>query len=132
MDFGKKLKKLLNDKDMSQTDLSKLTDIKQSVINGWIKGHSNNPKFSTLEKLAEALNVSVNYFTDNKNTEKADSPAESYKDMNMNMKLIIDLIEKQNKIIEEKEKNFEEKMKRYETENSLLKKEIELIKNKIQ
>ena len=59
MDFGKKLKKLLKEKDMTQTDLANKINISHPVISRWIKGHSNNPKMETLEKIAKALNVDV-------------------------------------------------------------------------
>ena len=56
---GKRIKKLLTEKNISQKELSEKTKIKQQIISDWINGR-RNPKKESLEKLATALKVSVN------------------------------------------------------------------------
>ena len=121
MDFGKKLKKLLKEKDMTQTDLANKINISHPVISRWIKGHSNNPKMETLEKIAKALNVDVRYFVDDRNDIELKNS--NINDNNNIINLIMKLIEDQNRISIENNKKFE-------AEISLLKKEIEFLKIK--
>lgn len=63
-DFIKKLKLAMLESGLTQTDLAKKIGITQSSINKWIDG-TNNPKLSTLEKVAQATGKPVNYFFDN-------------------------------------------------------------------
>lgn len=62
--FIKKLKLAMLESGLTQTDLAKKIGITQSSITKWIDG-TNNPKISTLEKVAKATGKSVNYFFDN-------------------------------------------------------------------
>ena len=122
--FSQQLRKIMFEKNLTQKDLGDLLGVKRPMISNWVTGF-RNPSFNSIKKLAEALNVSVSYFTEDtaakKNTEKSDD---------INLKIIMNLIEKQNKIFEEKEKKLEEKIKRYKAENDLLKKDIEFVKKK--
>ena len=63
-DFIKKLKLAMLESGLTQTDLAKKIGITQSSINKWIDG-TNNPKISTLKKVAKATGKPVNYFFDN-------------------------------------------------------------------
>ena len=51
MSFGKKLKRILEEKEITQTELAKKLNCGHAVINRWIKGRSNNPKFESIEKV---------------------------------------------------------------------------------
>ena len=62
MTFGIKLKRLLEEKNITQTKLAEMLNCRQSIISRWIKGISANPKKETIDKLANALNVSPTYF----------------------------------------------------------------------
>lgn len=62
MTFGIKLKRLLEEKNITQTKLAEMLDCRQSIISRWIKGISANPKKETIDKLANALNVPPTYF----------------------------------------------------------------------
>ena len=62
MTFGTKLKRLLEEKNVTQTKLAEMLDCRQSIISRWIKGISANPKKETIDKLANALNVPPTYF----------------------------------------------------------------------
>lgn len=62
MTFGKKLKRLLEERNITQTKLAEMLNCRQSIISRWIKGISANPKKETIDKLANALNVPPTYF----------------------------------------------------------------------
>lgn len=62
MTFGKKLKKLLEEKNITQTKLAEMLNCRQSIISRWIKEISSNPKKETIDKLANALDVPPSYF----------------------------------------------------------------------
>ena len=59
-DFQKRLKRLLKEKKMTQSDLSKITGITQSSISDWIKG-KYLPRQDKVFILAKALQVSPSY-----------------------------------------------------------------------
>jgi len=60
---GKKIKNILIKKNISQKQLSELTNIKQQIISDWINGR-RNPKADSLKKLSNALKEPLSYFTD--------------------------------------------------------------------
>lgn len=62
MTFGKKLKRLLEERNITQTKLAEMLNCKQSIISRWVKEISANPKKETIDKLANALNVPPTYF----------------------------------------------------------------------
>ncbi len=121
MNFGEKLKKILKEKDISQTDLAKKLNVKHSVVNRWVRGLSNNPQMDTIEKISNVLDVPVNYFINNKNESVENDDKNRYKDNDV-ISLVMKLIENQNKLIDEKEEKFKEKIKRLESEIACLKK----------
>ncbi len=127
MNFGDKLKKILKEKDMSQSDLAKMLNIKHPVISRWIKGRSNNPKMETIEKLAEGLNIPVNYFLESGSVPPANPLNSTQETRNQNA----DNIGLITRLIDEQNKKFEEKNRRFELEISLLKKDNELLKKEI-
>ena len=59
MEFGKRLKKLLDAKNMTEYRLSKVTGISKSTINALVHGASKKPNSETLEKIARALEINV-------------------------------------------------------------------------
>lgn len=62
MTFGKKLKQLLEERNITQTKLAEMLNCKQSIISRWVKEISANPKKETIDKLANALDVPPSYF----------------------------------------------------------------------
>lgn len=62
--FIKKLKLAMLESGFNQVSLAKKLGIKSASVSQWLTG-KNNPKISTLEKLAKATGKPVNYFFDN-------------------------------------------------------------------
>lgn len=60
MSFSKNLKKAMEERNMSQAELSALTGIGKSSISQYLSG-KNEPKPHAVEKMAEALECSVAY-----------------------------------------------------------------------
>lgn len=58
-DIGKNIKKLREQRDISQDRLSKLADISSNTIAKLELGQSPNPTIETLKKIAKALEVGV-------------------------------------------------------------------------
>jgi len=56
--LGKNLKKIRTAKKMSQGDISRSLDVHRAYISG-IENGKRNPTLATIEKLANALRVSV-------------------------------------------------------------------------
>ena len=63
-DFIKKLKLGMLESGFNQVSLAKKIGIKSNSVSQWLTG-KNNPKLSTLEKVAKATGKPVNYFFDN-------------------------------------------------------------------
>ena len=57
--IGKNIKKLRQDKDISQDKLSKLADISLNTVVKIELDQSPNPTLETIQKLAKALDVSL-------------------------------------------------------------------------
>ena len=57
--IGKNIKKLRQTKELSQDRLSKLADVSYNSIIKLETGGITNPTIETLQKIAKALNVSV-------------------------------------------------------------------------
>ena len=61
MSFSKNLKALMVQRNMTQKELCGLTGISASGISQYLSGATGVPKETTLRKLAEALDTSVDY-----------------------------------------------------------------------
>jgi len=57
--LGKNLKKIRTAKKMSQGDISRALEVHRAYISG-IENGKRNPTLATIEKLANAIGVSVN------------------------------------------------------------------------
>ena len=104
--FGKRLKKILLEKDITQQNLADKLKIGKTVISRWITG-GRNPSLSSVKNIAEVLNVPLDYFIDNDKNSNTQNSTE-----NIDNKLIIDLIRKENKILEERIKKLETEIKK--------------------
>lgn len=71
--LGEKLKKIRTEKKLSLRELGKLAHISHSFIADIESGRSN-PSLSTLEAIAKALGVPVNYFLSDKD-DQLDTPS---------------------------------------------------------
>ncbi|AZK44800.1 helix-turn-helix domain-containing protein [Paenibacillus lentus] len=60
MNFAERLKSIMEEKNMSQTELSDLTGIGKSSISQYLSG-KNEPNQKRIEKFADALNCSTAY-----------------------------------------------------------------------
>ena len=60
-DFSKQLSNLLEERGLSQTDLSKLTGIKESIIHDWI-AEKYLPHIDERVRIAKILNVGIERF----------------------------------------------------------------------
>ncbi len=71
MSFLNKLEKLMREKNIENINqLSKETGVPYTTIDGFYKKGTENIKLSTLRKLAEYFNCSLDYLVDDKVTEK--------------------------------------------------------------
>lgn len=74
MNFGEKLRKLRNDRKMTQEELAKRVGVSRATIAGY-ETKGKEPPYSTLIKIAKELNCSIDYLLknnveDNVNIEK--------------------------------------------------------------
>lgn len=60
MSFSERLKKAMSERQMNQAELSALTGIGKSSISQYLSG-KNEPKDSAIQKMADALDCSVDY-----------------------------------------------------------------------
>lgn len=61
MDFNK-LRDLLEEKNLTQLELSNLTGISKTAINGWLKGRTATIDSDNLVKISKVLGVTPGYF----------------------------------------------------------------------
>ena len=61
MSFSKNLKQIMYEQEMSQKDLCGLTGLSPASISQYLSGATGTPKPTTLKKIAEALETSVEY-----------------------------------------------------------------------
>lgn len=76
--FGQRLKEIRLSRGMSQQDLANKISTSKSVISGYESGR-NDPAQSVVIKLADALDVSINYLM-GQNNEKYHKPLENEND----------------------------------------------------
>ena len=70
MSFTDKLERLMKNNGISnKSELSRLSGIPYTTIDGFYKKGSDNIKLSTLKKLAECLNCSLDYLVDDSTEE---------------------------------------------------------------
>ena len=62
--LGDKINELLKARGLSQTDLARKTGIAKQTINSIIKRNNKAIEFSAMEKIADALEVPIEYFSE--------------------------------------------------------------------
>ena len=67
--FAITLKKLLQEKNMKQNELARLTKINKSSISEYLSGNYQ-PKYKNILRIAEVLNVSPNIFLEDTSSEE--------------------------------------------------------------
>lgn len=60
--FSEKLREIMELRDMTATDLSRITGLSKATLSKWMNSKGKDPKLSTIKKIAEALHVSPEYF----------------------------------------------------------------------
>ena len=99
--FAKQLNNLMFERNISQEDLAKKIKINRQMISYWLNS-GKNPSLSSIQKIANALKVSINYFIDGSTPIKNE----------------------ENKDVWSKIELLEEKLKRHEIEIKYLKDKI--------
>jgi transcriptional regulator with XRE-family HTH domain len=87
---GNRLEELLNAKKIKPGTLATMTGISKSTIYSIIKRNNKNVAYSTMEKIADALGVPVEYFYDHDSAEEKEKPVPMNEDEQV--KEIIELI----------------------------------------
>lgn len=116
--FCEQLRKALYEKRLTQKDLAEKIGVNRPVVNRWMTGNSN-PSFNSLKKIASALELPLNYFSEDYNIN-----TEIYNENNTE-KDISKIV-----LLEEKIKRLEAEIMLTRKDNELLKKEIEILKEK--
>ena len=75
MSFGKNLKNLIEERNMTQKELAKFLNIAPSTLGGYVQG-VREPDYHTLKLLANYFEVSIDYLLDNR-TGKSTTPQEN-------------------------------------------------------
>lgn len=68
MEFNKRLQQILDDKKLKQISLCELTGLSSAQVNHLVSGRTHDPKLSTVVKIADALDVSIDYLAGRKRT----------------------------------------------------------------
>ena len=102
--IGNRIKELLYEKRITQTELAKKMNIHRQVLVNWLNG-TRKPKIENIEKIAKSLNISI--------------------DKILNNKVI------KTKMGKDKEAVYKEKLKIKEQENKLLKEKIIFLEKQI-
>ena len=63
MDFGNRLKELLEQREISQKEFAAMLNIAPTTLNGYIKNR-RQPDIDTIKKIAYTLNVSTDFLLD--------------------------------------------------------------------
>ena len=87
---GDKLQKMLDAKNIKAGTLATMTGISKSTIYSIIRRNNKNVDFSTMEKIADALDIPVEYFYDRSSSEEKEKPVPVEEDEQI--REIIDLI----------------------------------------
>lgn len=74
--FSDRLKKILEEKDITQAQLAKMTGITQSSISDWLRGRYA-PKQDKIDLIARALNVTPTYLMGWEDTENETDETET-------------------------------------------------------
>lgn len=68
MEFNKRLQCVLDQKKLKQISLCELTGLSSAQVHHLVSGRTHDPKLSTVVKIADALDVSLDYLAGRKQT----------------------------------------------------------------
>ncbi len=105
MDFGEKIKRIMFENNLTQQQFAQKIGSKHPAVSRWINGTSKNPTLETLEKISKAFNIPVSYLSDDSQNDFEKCEEEKIK--NNDLKLIIKMMEKQNKLMEKLSKKVD-------------------------
>lgn len=60
--FGQRLKAILNERNLSNYRLAKMSGVSESIINKVVSGTNEYMSFKNAAKIADALNISLDEF----------------------------------------------------------------------
>lgn len=72
--LGEKIKELLDRRGMRQSDLARITGISKTTINSIIMRNNKSVDFSAMEKIADALDVPIEYFLESSSKDTKKEP----------------------------------------------------------
>ena len=72
--IGDKLRDLLKQRGMKQTELAERIGVSKTTINSIITRNNKSVDFSTMEKIADALDVPIEYFFDRPGKQATEKP----------------------------------------------------------
>ena len=78
MDFSKRLKKLRNEKDISQEELARLLNISRTSVTNYELGR-NEASAQVLNKLSEIFNCSIDYLLGKSDTRNYDKDEQEFR-----------------------------------------------------
>ena len=103
--FAKQVKKIMIEKGFTQQELANKIGVTQTMISHWLTGDSL-PTMTSLQKFAEALDVSISYFLEEKSNTPAKNNELNFKTMDeKDIKILIDgknieILELKNKVLQ--------------------------------
>lgn len=96
MNFGQRLLDILDERGMTRADLCRLTGLKSSNLVPYIKNPDASPKLSTAIKIADALDVSLDYLAGRTEPETLPYPdmeterlAEGFSQLNRDGRMVV-------------------------------------------
>jgi len=72
--LGEKINELLKLRGMRQSDLARITGIPKQTINSIVVRNNKSVDFSAMEKIADALDVPIEYFKESSSEDKKTKP----------------------------------------------------------
>lgn len=102
MNFLEKLDYLMEKRSINKSKLSKMSGVPYTTIDGFYKKGYENTKLSTIRKLSEALNVSLDYLFDETLDDKSFSAAQTVAIFPDQLARIIEIYNKMNQVGQEK------------------------------
>lgn len=102
MNFLEKLDYLMEKRSINKSKLSKMSGVPYTTIDGFYKKGYENTKLSTVRKLSEALNVSLDYLFDEAPEDESTSAAETAAIFPAQLARIIEIYNRMNPAGQEK------------------------------
>jgi transcriptional regulator with XRE-family HTH domain len=129
---GKKIKLMMVEEGLTQKDLAKLLNVKQTMISQWVTGKSN-ATLRTLNKIAKAINKPLEYFLENyqevkghsNNVTQTGNIVVSHAEIE-SLKKDSELSKKDNELLKKDNELLEKEIENLKLKNELLEKNLEI------